>query len=42
MALKPFVGFQGMFALLVLPSYLAILFYARRYGQTGLPLDQQP
>lgn len=40
-ALKPFVGFQAMFALLVIPSYLAILFYARRYGQTGLlPLDQ--
>ena len=41
--LKPFVGFQGMFALLVLPSYLALLLYARRYGRTGLlPLDQEP
>ncbi|MBS1023012.1 glucose/galactose MFS transporter [Gluconobacter cerinus] len=40
--LKPYVGFQAMFALLVLPSYLAVLFYARRYGQTGLlPLDQK-
>ena len=39
-ALKPFVGFQAMFALLVLPSYVAILFYARRFGKTGLlPLD---
>ena len=41
--LKPVIGFQAMFALLVLPSYLAILIYARRYGQTGLlPLDQKP
>jgi len=41
-ALKPFVGFQAMFALLVLPSYLIILLYARRYGKTGLlPLDQE-
>jgi len=40
-ALKPFIGFQGMFALLVIPSYLAVFFYARHYGQTGLlPLDQ--
>ncbi|AHK71466.1 glucose/galactose MFS transporter [Gluconobacter oxydans] len=42
-ALKPVIGFQAMFALLVLPSYLALLIYARRYGQTGLlPLDQKP
>ncbi|KXV45152.1 glucose/galactose transporter [Gluconobacter roseus] len=42
-ALKPVFGFQAMFALLVLPSYLALLLYARRYGQTGrLPLDQEP
>jgi len=42
-ALKPVLGFQAMFALLVLPSYLALLLYARRYGQTGLlPLDQEP
>ncbi|EHH68735.1 glucose/galactose MFS transporter [Gluconobacter morbifer] len=41
-ALKPYVGFQAMFAILVLPSYLAVLFYTRRYGQTGiLPLDQE-
>ncbi|MQR99595.1 glucose/galactose MFS transporter [Gluconobacter sp. AC10] len=41
-ALKPVIGLQTMFALLVLPSYLAILIYARRYGQTGLlPLDQE-
>lgn len=41
-ALKPVIGFQAMFALLVLPSYLALLFYARRYGQTGLlPLDRE-
>lgn len=42
-ALKPFMGFQATFVMLVLPSYLAILLYARRYGQTGLlPLDQEP
>ena len=41
-ALKPVIGFQAMFALLVLPSYLALLLYARRYGQTGLlPLDRE-
>lgn len=42
-AMKSVIGFQAMFALLVLPSYLAILIYSRRYGQTGLlPLDQKP
>ncbi|GBR55796.1 glucose/galactose MFS transporter [Gluconobacter sphaericus] len=42
-ALKPLIGFQAMFALLVIPSYFAVFFYARRYGQTGLlPLDQTP
>ncbi|GBR66929.1 glucose/galactose MFS transporter [Gluconobacter kanchanaburiensis] len=40
-ALKPFIGFQAAFSLLVLPSYLAILLYARRYGQTGLLLLDQ-
>lgn len=40
--LKPYVGFQGMFALLVLPSYTAIYFYARRYGRVGLlPMEQK-
>ncbi|MFT8802950.1 MAG: glucose/galactose MFS transporter [Gluconobacter cerinus] len=42
-AMKPMIGFQAMFALLVLPSYFALLIYARRYGQTGLlRLDQKP
>lgn len=40
-ALKSLVGFQTSFALLVIPSYLAVFFYARHYGRTGLlPLDQ--
>lgn len=34
--LKPYVGFQGMFALIVIPSYLAIMAYALRYGTIGL------
>ncbi|MCQ9156897.1 glucose/galactose MFS transporter [Acidomonas methanolica] len=34
--LKPYVGFQAMFALLVLPSYAAIFLYARLYGRIGL------
>lgn len=34
--LKPVFGFQGMFALIVIPAYLAILLYARRYGRVGL------
>ncbi|WP_252345515.1 hypothetical protein [Gluconobacter sp. P1C6_b] len=39
--LKPFIGFQSSFALFVIPSCLAVFFYARHYGQTGLlPLDQ--
>ncbi|AHK71473.1 hypothetical protein [Gluconobacter oxydans] len=40
-ALKPFIGFQTSFALLVIPTYIAVFFYARHYGPTGLlPLDQ--
>ncbi|WP_077808364.1 glucose/galactose MFS transporter [Neoasaia chiangmaiensis] len=42
--LKPYLGFQGMFALLVLPCYAAILAYARRYGRVGLgplPLERR-
>lgn len=34
--LKPVFGFQGMFALIVIPAYLVILLYARRYGRVGL------
>ncbi|GBQ95632.1 glucose/galactose MFS transporter [Asaia lannensis] len=34
--LKPVFGFQGMFALIVIPAYLVILAYAHRYGRVGL------
>ncbi|BAT20372.1 glucose/galactose MFS transporter [Asaia bogorensis] len=34
--LKPVFGFQGMFAMIVIPAYLIILGYARRYGRVGL------
>jgi len=34
--LKPVFGFQGMFAMIVIPAYLVILAYARRYGRVGL------
>ncbi|WP_025884588.1 glucose/galactose MFS transporter [Asaia prunellae] len=34
--LKPVFGFQGMFAMIVIPAYLIILAYARRYGRVGL------
>lgn len=34
--LKPIFGFQGMFALIVIPAYLVILAYAHRYGRVGL------
>lgn len=34
--LKPIFGFQGMFALIVIPAYFVILAYAHRYGRVGL------
>ncbi|GAB6853493.1 glucose/galactose MFS transporter [Asaia astilbis] len=34
--LKPTFGFQGLFAAIVVPSYLVILTYAWRYGRVGL------
>ncbi|WP_084712150.1 glucose/galactose MFS transporter [Tanticharoenia sakaeratensis] len=34
--LKMHFGFQGTFTALVLPSYVAILAFARRYGRVGL------
>ena len=34
--LKPVFGFQGMFAMIVIPAYLIIMAYSRRYGRVGL------
>ncbi|WP_438383224.1 glucose/galactose MFS transporter [Asaia sp. BMEF1] len=34
--LKPAFGFQGMFAMIVIPAYLVIMAYSRRYGRVGL------
>ncbi|AOX18857.1 glucose/galactose MFS transporter [Kozakia baliensis] len=40
--LKPYFGFQAMFALITLPTYLAIMLYARRYGRVGiLPMENK-
>ncbi|GAA4484578.1 glucose/galactose MFS transporter [Gluconacetobacter asukensis] len=39
--LKPVVGFQRLFAMLVLPSYLAILFYSRHFGRERLPIAEE-
>ncbi|GBQ99875.1 glucose/galactose MFS transporter [Gluconacetobacter liquefaciens] len=39
--LKPIIGFQRMFAMLMLPSYFAILLYGRYFGRERPPIAEE-